>query len=94
MVQSLREILQGESGRVIAVMYQVYTISTVALDVAVDVKIELWTYLDEPALTGSKDRGERMEEPPSFGRGCRRQNRALDVYRKLVPLEVTGVALT
>ena len=49
MVQSLREILQGESGRVIAVMYQVYTISTVALNVAVDVKIELWTYLDEPA---------------------------------------------
>jgi len=39
-------------------MYQFYTISTVALDVAVDVKMELWTYLGKPVETGSNDRGE------------------------------------
>ena len=41
---------------------------------AVDVKIELWTYLEETGMTGSKDRGETAEKQPSLGRSCRRQS--------------------
>ena len=55
MVQKSRRDSTGAGRRVIGVKYQVYTIATVALDVAVDVKKELWTYLGKPVKTGSKD---------------------------------------